>query len=283
MPDNCRCVKVDVPQPVTMHEHCDRIKELETEVESVKKGPPARIGGYLIKIRDDRIKELQSLADAVVLNVCKSVGYEYVMRLVARVWLTETGKSALTIGPAEIDLMDCSGNHIDGARCEWCCGTGGVTERVFEAMTRAKLMTPNQHEHRWDYIKELKAENASLKAEELRIRSLAKSYGDHEQRWRKLMLACNTVLVSPQAGPDLKIVVRKLMSAAGVEPSEDRAKPRPTCPDHPDSSPSSARSVGTGKRTWFCLVCARKLGPAPDSEPTWEGQDVTKDAPRSKP
>jgi hypothetical protein len=50
---------------------------------------------------------------------------------------------------------------------------------------------------------------------------------------------------------------------------------KPKCPENPDHSVMDGRVPGSDERFWFCLVCVKKLGPAPwrDTD-KWESFEV---------
>lgn len=68
------------------------------------------------------------------------MGYGRVMQLAESLWraklVREQGFSGgeLTVGPSAAALTPCDCVTQNQADCDWCCGTGRVTDRVLIAM-----------------------------------------------------------------------------------------------------------------------------------------------------
>ena len=68
----------------------------------------------------------------------EAIGYGRVMQLAEQIWTSEDPIGALTVGACVYNYVPCphpeSGRDANG-HCEWCCGAGRVTKRVFAAMS----------------------------------------------------------------------------------------------------------------------------------------------------
>jgi hypothetical protein len=76
----------------------------------------------------------------VIEHAARAVGFERLMELVEQCWaasVRETGRSDTnrTVGPRACALVPCP--HAESISCEWCCNTGRVTRRVYQAMKAA--------------------------------------------------------------------------------------------------------------------------------------------------
>jgi hypothetical protein len=72
------------------------------------------------------------------------IGYGRMMQLAEQVWRSKLEPDGLaggehTTGPCAVMMVPCphpeSGRDANG-HCDWCCGSGRVTKKVLEAMSR---------------------------------------------------------------------------------------------------------------------------------------------------
>lgn len=62
------------------------------------------------------------------------IGYGRIMQLCEQIWNEKQPGGAHSVGPCVALLVKC--DHPDSDRaghCDWCCGAGRITERVFRA------------------------------------------------------------------------------------------------------------------------------------------------------
>jgi hypothetical protein len=78
---------------------------------------------------DDEKSAVRALGEAI--------GYGRVMQLAEEIWGAKDAQGALTVGARLASLVPCphpgSGRDANG-HCDWCCGSGRVTERVLRAI-----------------------------------------------------------------------------------------------------------------------------------------------------
>lgn len=97
------------------------------------------------KVSEARIlremREIYRRADAaerpLVTALGDSIGYGRLMQLAEKIWDEKTPGAAHSVGPCTLMLVPCP--HLENGRdknvhCDWCCGTGRVTERVLQAI-----------------------------------------------------------------------------------------------------------------------------------------------------
>lgn len=91
------------------------------------------------------IRTAESLWRAIGLNertvlqvVGEAIGYGRVMQLASELWNEKHPQGgALTVGPCTSFMVDCPHpdvTHPPFSSCDWCCGSGKVTQRVLKAM-----------------------------------------------------------------------------------------------------------------------------------------------------
>lgn len=80
--------------------------------------------------------------EAAVLMVGEAIGYGRTMQLAEQLWRKKLAMSGLeggehTTGPCATFMVPCPhpplGRDVNG-HCDWCCGSGRITKRVFKAI-----------------------------------------------------------------------------------------------------------------------------------------------------
>jgi len=83
-------------------------------------------------------RRAQAVFDAEIRALCERIGYGNVMASASRLWALKcdeenTPRSNFMVGPCELLTVKCPHPTLDdNGHCEWCCGTGWLTKRVFE-------------------------------------------------------------------------------------------------------------------------------------------------------
>lgn len=75
----------------------------------------------------------------VIRQLGEMIGYGRIMQLAERIWNQKSPGGAHSVGPCGAFLVPCP--HIKRdiyASCEWCCGSGRVTEKVRQAMEKER-------------------------------------------------------------------------------------------------------------------------------------------------
>lgn len=74
-----------------------------------------------------------------VQELAERSGYGFVMQIASELWKDKDATSAISTGPCFGFLVRCPHPGSDGdVYCDWCCGSGYVTERVMQAIKQAK-------------------------------------------------------------------------------------------------------------------------------------------------
>jgi hypothetical protein len=72
-------------------------------------------------------------AKKMLIESARLLGYGAAMNAINRAWQKDLGGlkgAAFSVGPCEAEMVDCDcDNKLE---CDWCCGTGRVTEKVLE-------------------------------------------------------------------------------------------------------------------------------------------------------
>ena len=84
---------------------------------------------------------LEEREEAAVRALGEAFGYGRTMQLCEKLWresLVRQGLPAggeLSVGPCVTFMVPCPHTGYDSpVACDWCCGSGRVTKRVFQAM-----------------------------------------------------------------------------------------------------------------------------------------------------
>jgi hypothetical protein len=102
---------------------CELVTELTKDVQNGNK-----TGASMTQdIEDEKLVQI----------VGRLLGYGRVMQICEEEWTRRDSIGALTVGPCVFFLLTCPHIGYQGITdCEWCCGSGRVTKRVFEAMMK---------------------------------------------------------------------------------------------------------------------------------------------------
>lgn len=80
---------------------------------------------------------LEDQEELAVRHLGDAIGYGRMMQLAEQIWTQKDRIGAHTVGPCAYNMIRCPHPEKDeNGHCEWCCGTGRVTKRVFAAMPR---------------------------------------------------------------------------------------------------------------------------------------------------
>lgn len=101
---------------------------------------PGRVERCMLCRGDGRLA-LALPMDRIVAAIGKAIGFGRLMQLGQEMWkesLVQKNLAGgeLSIGPCVAMLVPCPCG--DPAHCDWCCGSGRVTERVAQAMRESK-------------------------------------------------------------------------------------------------------------------------------------------------
>lgn len=74
-----------------------------------------------------------------VRQLCDAIGYGRTMQLAEQLWRKKLSLQGLagcehTVGPCAALMVPCPHPEGKGGNCDWCCGSGRVTKKVFETM-----------------------------------------------------------------------------------------------------------------------------------------------------
>lgn len=73
--------------------------------------------------------------EAAVRSLGDRIGYGRMMQLAEQIWNAKAPGGAHTTGPCVSCMVPCP--CTEPHRCDWCCGSRRVTERVAKAMASA--------------------------------------------------------------------------------------------------------------------------------------------------
>lgn len=83
---------------------------------------------------NERFLREQAPSQRLVVNLCESLGYGFVMHEASRSWRMKPDFPGvgMMVGPHEGCTVECEhwGFDTDKDHCEWCCGSGWVTKYV---------------------------------------------------------------------------------------------------------------------------------------------------------
>jgi len=80
------------------------------------------------------MKHALSREETLVTELGSRIGYGRVMQLCEIIWNRMVPGGALSVGPCMSQLVICPHFEKDiNGHCNWCCGSGRVTERVLQA------------------------------------------------------------------------------------------------------------------------------------------------------
>ncbi len=78
--------------------------------------------------------------ESLVRSLGDSIGYGRIMQLCEKIWNEKVpAGGAHSVGPCVWFLVPCphpEKGRSESYQCNWCCGSGRVTKKVFEAMSK---------------------------------------------------------------------------------------------------------------------------------------------------
>lgn len=80
----------------------------------------------MTKLRERERRKVKALGE--------QIGFGNMMHLASAIWDEIQPGGAFAYGPCTGSTVPCDHQGKPGHKCDWCCGSGWVTERVAEAM-----------------------------------------------------------------------------------------------------------------------------------------------------
>lgn len=73
--------------------------------------------------------------DDAVRELGERIGYGRMMQLAEKIWNEKQPGGAHSVGPCVVFLVACPHpENVAPHECDWCCGSGRITHRVYDAM-----------------------------------------------------------------------------------------------------------------------------------------------------